>query len=133
MKKLKAVLLGAMASVLSMSLVGCTEASRVSYNLSEEADNFNITRKLTVINSRSDNIIFELEGAFSLQVDQADNQLEITCETGQGEYKKHFINLNEWTTYFVEDLSGANVDKYHYTVNYLPEGNVVPIDVKGND
>lgn len=83
-----------------------------------------------VINSRSDKIIYELEGAFSIEVDHEDNQLEVTCETEKEEYKKHFINLNEWTTYFVEDLSGASVDKYHYEVRYLPEGNVVPFEVK---
>lgn len=32
-------------------LTGCaTEAERVSYNLSQEADNFNVVRQLTVIN-----------------------------------------------------------------------------------
>ena len=38
-----------------------------------------------------------------------------------GSYKKHFIYLNEWTMYVVEDVSGAFVDKYHYEINYLPE------------
>ena len=32
-------------------MVGCeTEADRVSYNLSQEADNFNVVRQLTVVN-----------------------------------------------------------------------------------
>lgn len=118
------------AAMICAALTGCTEAERVSYNVSQEADNFNVVRRLVVINSRSDKIIYELEGAFSLTVDSADSQLEVTCETGKNEYKKHFINLNEWTTYFVEDLGGAEVDKYHYTVNYLPEGNVIPFEIR---
>lgn len=33
------------------SLTGCeTQADKVSYNLSQEADNFNVVRQLTVIN-----------------------------------------------------------------------------------
>ncbi|WKY44015.1 hypothetical protein Q5O14_15515 [Eubacteriaceae bacterium ES2] len=31
-------------------LAGCSEADRVSSNLSKEADNFNVVRQLTVIN-----------------------------------------------------------------------------------
>ena len=35
----------------AMTLMGCdTEANRVSYNLSQEAENFNDIRQLTVMN-----------------------------------------------------------------------------------
>ena len=36
--------------VLSVGMLGCSEADRVGYNLTKEADNFNIVRELTVIN-----------------------------------------------------------------------------------
>ena len=49
------------------------------------------------------------------------NELEIICEVAPGEYKKHFVYLNQWTIYVVEDVSGANVSQYHYEVNFLPE------------
>ena len=55
------------------------------------------------------------------EVDNNDNQLEVVCETGKNEYKKHFIALNEWTMYVVEDIGGASVNKYQYEVNYIPE------------
>lgn len=38
-----------------------------------------------------------------------------------GKYQKHFVYLNDDTMYVVEDISGANVDKYHYEINFLPE------------
>ena len=113
-------------------LTGCTEADRVSYNVSQSADNFNIERRLTVINMRSDKPVFELIGNFSINVDHSDSQLEITCETGKNEYKKHFVNLNEWTMYVVEDIGGAEVDKYHYEVNFLPEM-IKPITIISED
>lgn len=133
MKKAKSILSIMTASAIMMAFSGCTEASRVSSNLSHEAENFNVIRRLTVMNARSDNIMFELEAAFSIEVDGADDQLEVTCEVGDGVYKKHFIGLNEWTLYVVEDVSGAEVDKYHYVVNYLPEGNIIPIEIEEND
>lgn len=101
--------------------VGCTQAQRVSENISQQADNFNITRRLAVINTRSDKPIFELIGNFSIETDSVDKQLEVTVEVGPNQYKKHFVYLNEWTTYTVEDVSGAFVSKYHYEINYLPE------------
>lgn len=76
--------------------------------------------------------MFELIGAFSSHVDAADNQLEITCEVGEGEYKKHFIGLNDWTMYVIEDIGGAEVDKYKYEVNFLPES-ILPITITNKE
>ena len=47
MKKLISVI---SAIALTAALSGCNEASRVSYNLSQEANNFNDIRQITVIN-----------------------------------------------------------------------------------
>ena len=119
-KKVKSLLL---CGVLAIGLfaVGCeTEANKVSYNVSQEAENFNVIRRLTVINARSDKPTFELIGQFSIEVDSDDNQLEVICETGKGEYKKHFIGLSDNVTYVIEDITGADVDKYHYTLTYNP-------------
>lgn len=100
--------------------VGCTQADRVSHNISKEADRFNVTRRLVVINARSDKPVFEIVGNFSLS-NNSTGELEVTCEVAKGKYKKHFVYLNKWTIYTVEDISGAYVDNYHYEVNYLPE------------
>lgn len=97
-----------------------------------EADNFNVVRRLTVLNARTDKPMFELIGTFSSHVDAADNQLEITCEVGDGEYKKHFIGLNDWTMYVIEDIGGAEVNKYKYEVNFLPES-IFPITITSED
>lgn len=122
-----------MAVLIITTLSGCQrEADRVSYNVSQEADNFNVIRRLTVINARTDKPTFELVAAFSLNVDHADNQLEIICETGPNQYKKHFVGLNDWTIYVVEDISGASVSKYHYEVNFLPKA-INPITFTSKD
>ena len=112
-------------------MTGCTQVDRVSNNLGKEADNFNITRRIVVMNARTDTVLFELIGNFSLQ-NNSSNELEIVCETEKGVYKKHFIYLNENTIYVVEDVSGAYVDKYHYEVNYIPEM-IQPFTITVND
>ena len=120
MKKLKIIALLISILLIGSIFMGCSQANRVSYNISKEADRFNVTRRLVVINARSDKPIFELIGNFSIS-NNATNELEVTCEVEKGKYKKHFVYLNEWTIYSVEDVSGSYVDNYHYEVNYLPE------------
>lgn len=99
---------------------GCRESDKVAYNVSKEADQFNVVRRLTVINCRTDKPLFQITGTFALKTD-TDNDLNVICEIGDGVYTKHFVHLNEWTTYIVEDLTGAKVDKYSYEINFLPE------------
>ena len=118
--------------VLVCLLCGCQRQSdRVAYNISKEADNFNVTRRLEVINARTDKPVFELIGNFAIS-NNSTNELEITVEFGKGVYKKHMVYLNQWTIYVVEDVSGASVDKYHYEVNFLPEM-IIPVTITMND
>ena len=121
MKKILIVLL---CVVMFAILTGCNQADRVSENVSKEADNFNVTRRVTVFNTRSNTVLLEIIGNLSIKHSSGD--VDIIVETGPGTYKKHFVSLNDWTTYVVEDISGAYVDKYHYEVNFLPEM-IVPI------
>lgn len=118
---MKKILCFAMVLVIALSLCACgTQAERVSYNISQQADNFNVTRRLAVINIRTDAPVFELVGNFSIDNNMS-NELEVTVEVSPGVYKKHFVYLNEWTMYVVEDVSGCGVENYHYEVNFLPE------------
>ena len=119
MKRRMTVLI-AIILVITM-LTGCTEANRVSRNISQRADNFDITRRLTVFNVRTDTILFQMTGLFSIRTDSGDGQLEVTCELQDGTYSKHFVRLSDETTYIVEDLSGTDVSKYSYELNFLPK------------
>lgn len=114
------VILVLIIGTLAINLVSCTQADMVSYNVSREADEFNVCRKITVINSRTDTIIYELEGVFSLK-NTIDNELVVICQTGKNEYKKHFIYLTDTVLYVVEDLQGADVSPYHYVVTFYPQ------------
>jgi hypothetical protein len=129
MKKLLAIFF-AIVMVVTMC-TGCRQADRVSYNVSRQADNFNVTRRLAVINARSDEPVFELIGNFALSNTNS-SELAITVEVSRGVYKKHYVYLNEWTIYVVEDVSGAYVDPYHYEVNFLPEM-IIPVTFISED
>lgn len=113
-------LLGFGVLLVILTLTGCSQSYRVSENISQEANNFNVVRRITVINARTDTVLLQLTGTFSLR-NNSNNELEVICELEDGKYQKHYVYLNEYTLYVVEDLSGSNVSKYSYELNFLPK------------
>ena len=119
-------------TLMVLLIAGCREADKVSYNLSKEADNFNNVRQITVMNCIKGDILFQMTGKMSIVADTEDNQLEVTVEDENGEYKKHFIGLSDNVTYVVEDITSGNVSKYKYTLNFNPKM-LVPLEVETVD
>lgn len=130
--EMKKVLLVIISVILLISLAGCTQAERVSSNLSKEADNFNVVRQLTVIDCITGDVLFQMTGKMSIWPDPAENQLEVLVEDEKGYYQKHFIGLSDNVTYVVEQKQYKNVSNYQYTLNYNPKM-WVPVDVKTID
>lgn len=116
-----AVFVVAFLVIMSVAVGGCSQAERVSFNLSQEADNFNVVRQLTVINCITGDTLFQMTGKMSITVDVQENQLEIVVED-DGTYVKHLVGLSDNTAYVVEDLNlGENeVSNYRYTLNFNP-------------
>lgn len=130
----KKILATVMIGILSLGLVGCSQASRVESNLTKQADNFNIVRQLTVINCLQGDVLFQMTGKMSITADTTDNQLEIIVENEDGSYVKHFVGLSDNVTYVVEDLNlGENeVENYKYTLNFNPSM-WLPVEVETID
>lgn len=107
--------------MIGLCLTSCRESDRASYNISREADNFNIVRRVTVIDCITGDVMFQMSGRMSIYADTNDEQLEIIVEDG-GTYSKHIIGLSDNVTYIVEDLNlGDNaVSKYQYTIVFNP-------------
>jgi len=120
----KVIMLVAILSLLLFTMTGCfweREADKVSYNLSQEADSFNVVRQLTVINGITGDTLFQMTGKLSIFADTGDNQLEVTVEDENGNYQKHFIGLSDNVTYIVEQLRAKDVSQYKYTINFNPK------------
>ena len=118
MKKITVILL---MTLILFTLAGCRQNEKVSYNVSKEADNFNVIRRVAVINTISGKPLFEAIGRISINT-ETENKLVILVEVAKDKYKKHIIGLNMATTmYVVEDVNGADVDKYTYEMNYNPD------------
>lgn len=100
-------------AMICVSFTGCREADTVNRNLSKDADYFKCERRITVYNARTDKIIMEAEGYFSIS-NSASSELVVTFKVGDDTYKKNYIYLTENTLYVVEDITGTHTDPYHY-------------------
>lgn len=118
MKKLVALSMAILA--LASESTACSQAETVRYNLSQEADNFNCMRRITVIDCITGDTLFQMEGRSSIIADANDNQLEIVTEYQKGMYNKQIIGLSDNVTYIIEDLENTEVSEYHYEINFNP-------------
>lgn len=110
--------------------VGCSSpADVVSENISKEAENFGVARRIIYLNGITDKIPFVIEGRCNIDVDEAESQLEVTCRTSDGD-KKHFLHLSDNMTYFVEQVSPVRVNQEHYRVFFNPSVIVPDVDAK---
>lgn len=116
-------------TALALALVACTsDADMASHNLSMAAEQFEIERRVVFFNGITDEYMLTIEGRCSIEDDG--NQLEVTCKTGEDEFKKHFLGLSDNVTYFVEQLEGADVNVYNYRVIFRPTVILPDVDVE---
>lgn len=123
----------ALALIATLILGGCTEADTVSENLSKSADSFEVERRVVFFNGITDKYLLTIEGLCTLGEGKTAKSLTVTCKTGEGEYKKHFLGLSDNVSFFVEQTDSENVDPYHYRVVFRPEAIVPDIDLQTSE
>jgi hypothetical protein len=111
-------------------LSACSDADVASANLSRAADQFEISRRVIFYNGITGDYMLSIEGLCSLGNSDSSGQLTVTCKTGPGTFKKHFLGLSDNVTYFVEQLEPAPVSTYRYRVIFKPSIIVPDLDVK---
>lgn len=117
--------------VIMTVLTGCNSANTVKYNISREADEFKVKRRITFINLRDSKYLFQMIGNCSVKggSSSSDNELEVICRIGEDKYQKHMLYIADETTYVVEQLEYSDVSRYDYEIVFSPEA-IVPISIK---
>lgn len=118
--KIKTIAIALMIAASSIFFTGCRSVDRVNHNLSKQADEFNVYRKLTVINARTDTVMLEISGYMAITNDD-DHELVATIRTGDKTYYKDYVYLNDWTCYIVEQTEPSNTSRWFYEVIVYPE------------
>jgi uncharacterized lipoprotein YmbA len=125
-----AVIAGSLAA-LTFGVTACSsDADVASQNLSKDADNFKINRRIVMFNGITDKYLMVIEGLCSINTDSVDSQLEVTCKVGPGEYKKHYLGLSDNVSYFVEQGEPAKVSVTQYKVIFKPSVILPDVDFK---
>lgn len=116
--------------LFATSLVGCDQATNATYQLKSDADEFKVVRKITVINLRTDTILYEIEGRISYTV-ESDGDLSIVAKIGDDKFKRDSIGVGQagnGITYVIEQIEPLEEDPYHYHVKIyarLPKVDIV--------
>lgn len=124
-----------LATVATLGACTAHDSDVVSKNLSTEADQFHVLRRIVFYNGITGEYMLEITGLCALGNDDPPNELTVICkvginpQTGEPEYKKHFLGLSDNVTYFVEQLYGQNVSASRYKVIYKPSTIVPDIDL----
>jgi hypothetical protein len=128
---MKKVLLITLLLFVSLFAIGCeSDADIASRNLSQAADQFEVTCRIVFYNGITGDYILVIEGLCSLGNYDDVNELTVTCKTGANEYKKHFLGLSDNVTFFAEQLDPVPVSEYHYRVIFKPESILPDIDLE---
>lgn len=132
MKKRIVALLAGAAVLLSLAGAACTrhDSDVVSHNLSVEADQFHVLRRIVFYNGITGEYMLEIEGFCALGNDDPPGELTVVCKVGDGDYKKHFLGLSDNVTYFVEQLAGVGVSANRYKVIFKPTVIVPDVDAQ---
>jgi len=115
----KKVLIALILAVMVFVLASCRQADNVRANLKREADDFNIRRRITVLNTRTDTPMMQITGLISIDTDN-DGDLNITIEKAPNEFVLNYAHLSQDTTYIVEQIETKAVNKYAYEIKFYP-------------
>ena len=119
-RTIKIYIIVAILTVMVFVLSSCHQADVVRQNLKREADDFNIRRRITVMNTRTDTPLMQITGLISIDVDD-DGDLNITIEKAPNEFVLNYAHLSQDTTYIVEQIETKEVSKYQYEIKFYPK------------
>ena len=115
---------------LGLLLTACSrEAQVASSNLSHAADNFQLDRRIVFYNGITGDYVLTIEGKCSFDV-VSERKVDVTCNVGDKEFKKHSLGISDNVTYFSEQLTSKGVSVYQYKVDFRPTTIIPDVDLK---
>lgn len=130
--KIAAVLLFLLVLPFVVTACGQSDADVASHNISVEAEQFKVARRIVAINGITDKYLFEITGYCSVETSSSSlsGSLEVTCKVGPNAYKKTFLGLSDNVTYTVQQIDAIDVSTSRYKMIFKPSTIVPDIEVK---
>ena len=112
-------------------LASCTtDAYVASQNLSKEADQFRIYRRVVFYNGITDEYILMIEGYCSVEF--YSDKFVVTVKTENNQYMKHYLGRADNVFPFVEQLDASMVSTKNYKVVFKPTTIIPNIELDMN-
>lgn len=125
----KIFLTAVLASMIGSGLAACsTDADVVNHNISQDADNFKVARRITFVNGITDKYLFTITGYCSLDASNP-TEFTVTCDTNQG-YVRDYLGKADNVTWIAEQLDPSKVSAKHYEETFKPESIVPDVEVR---
>lgn len=126
-KKIKYVIASVMIIICAMvCFVGCSQAGTVKHNIQEDANKFNVYRKITFVNLYSNQMLYSAEGYFSVQTTyensyQGQQEIGIVFKIGADEYKMDYFSIDNNVAYVIEQTQNTTTNPYNWKIVwYVP-------------
>lgn len=87
--------------------------------------NFRSRRRVVFYNTRSDEVVFAIEGYIHVAIDR-DGDIELVIKVGEQQYLRDYLGKNMNMVYFSEELMPCEVDSYAYKIVWNPN-NWIPV------
>ena len=127
MKKTICALMVAVAAAVTVT--GCTTDSEVvNRNISQDADNFKVPRRIVFINGITDKYLLTVEGYCSVDTGNP-AALTVTCAKDGG-YIRDYLGRSDNVTWTVEQLDPAKVSPNFYRITFKPETVIPDVELR---
>jgi hypothetical protein len=130
----KIIAIGAVLTAgLLVTAAGCSDADKAADNMGVKAENFEVQREITGINTRSGEYLFHYIGRCSLETganSAMPGYLQIMCKHGPDDYRKHFEKEATDTHISTAQLGPIDVSVYHTDIRIKPEMIIPQITVE---
>lgn len=113
--------------IAALAVSGCSsDADVAGSNLSKAAEQFEVNRRITVVNGITDKYMMLVEGRCSLEF--PDNRVEIVCKLKNNSFVKHHVIKSDNVFVMSEQINGTAVDTDQYRVIFKPEALIPNVD-----
>lgn len=117
-----------LAAALALTACG-SDAQTVSDNLSKDAEQFKVVRKIVVTNMVDNSVLWEVTGACSLELGRPEI-VELTCREGPDSYKKHYLGTGGmYLSWAATQVDGVDVSRYHTKIVFRPQAIIPDVDI----
>lgn len=128
----KFIAMGVIAAAV-ITVAACQDAATTaSHNTSRAADNFEVARRIRVINGITDKEVMKIEGFCSLQKSSHWGRIAVICKTRTGKFLKHFLDKSDNVFVLTEQLAEVNVSTFHTRIFFRPQALIPDIDFQGS-